>query len=74
MSKLKVTNQSPCLADAFAGGLILAQNPILLILDDFSMGLIGLSDSIDYLREYANNKTIFTTSHHPGHERLIVMC
>ena len=67
MSKLKVTNQSPCLADAFAGGLIPAQNPILLILDDFSMGLDpGYRRLfIDYLREYvkSENKTIFTTSH-----------
>lgn len=48
-------------------GLILAQDPELLILDDFSMGLDpGYRRLfIDYLREYAKaeNKTIFTTSH-----------
>jgi ABC-2 type transport system ATP-binding protein len=48
-------------------GLILAQDPDLLILDDFSMGLDpGYRRLfIDYLREYAKskNKTIFTTSH-----------
>ena len=49
-------------------GLILAQDPDLLILDDFSMGLDpGYRRLfIDYLREYAKaeNKTIFTTSSH----------
>ena len=48
-------------------GLILAQNPDLLILDDYSMGL----DSgyrrlfLDYLAEYAKaeDKTVFITSH-----------
>lgn len=48
-------------------GLILAQDPDLMILDDFSMGLDpGYRRLfIDYLREYAKaeNKTIFTTSH-----------
>ena len=48
-------------------GIILAQDPDLLILDDFSMGLDpGYRRLfIDYLREYAKaeNKTIFTTSH-----------
>ncbi len=48
-------------------GLILAQDPDLLILDDFSMGLDpGYRRLfVDYLREYAKseNKTIFTTSH-----------
>ncbi len=48
-------------------GLILAQDPDLLILDDFSMGLDpGYRRLfIDYLREYAKaeHKTIFTTSH-----------
>ena len=48
-------------------GLILAQNPELLVLDDFSMGL----DSgyrrlfVEYLRDYAQSeeKTVFLTSH-----------
>jgi ABC-2 type transport system ATP-binding protein len=48
-------------------GLILAQDPDLLILDDFSMGLDpGYRRLfVDHLREYAKseNKTIFTTSH-----------
>ncbi|HNX54479.1 MAG TPA: ABC transporter ATP-binding protein [Prolixibacteraceae bacterium] len=48
-------------------GIILAQDPDLLILDDFSMGLDpGYRRLfVDHLREYAKseNKTIFTTSH-----------
>ncbi len=48
-------------------GLILAQDPELLILDDFSMGLDpGYRKLfIDYLKEYAKaeNKTVFVTSH-----------
>jgi ABC-2 type transport system ATP-binding protein len=48
-------------------GLILAQDPDLLILDDFSMGLdAGYRRLfIDYLTEYAKaeGKTIFITSH-----------
>ncbi len=48
-------------------GLILAQDPELLILDDFSMGLDpGYRKLfIDYLKEYAKaeNKTVFITSH-----------
>ncbi len=48
-------------------GLILAQDPDLLILDDYSMGLdAGYRRLfIDYLTEYAKaeNKTIFITSH-----------
>lgn len=48
-------------------GLIFAQDPDLLILDDFSMGLDpGYRRLfIEYLKEYANsgNKTIFLTSH-----------
>jgi len=73
MSKLKVTptqkisNMSCGQRSQVALGLILAQNPDLLILDDFSMGLDpGYRRLfIDYLREYAKseNKTIFTTSH-----------
>lgn len=48
-------------------GLILAQDPDLLILDDFSLGLDpGYRRLfIDHLREYAKteNKTVFLTSH-----------
>ncbi len=48
-------------------GLILAQNPELLILDDFSLGLDPGYRRLfaDYLRDYARseNKTVFLTSH-----------
>lgn len=73
MSKLKVTptqkisTMSCGQQSQVALGLILAQDPDLLILDDFSMGLDpGYRRLfIDYLRAYAKaeNKTIFTTSH-----------
>lgn len=73
MSKLKVTPKQKISSmscgqrSQVALGLILAQDPDLLILDDFSMGLDpGYRRLfIDYLREYgkARNKTIFTTSH-----------
>jgi ABC-2 type transport system ATP-binding protein len=73
MSKLKVLPKQKISAmscgqrSQVALGLILAQDPDLLILDDFSMGLDpGYRRLfIDYLREYAKskNKTIFTTSH-----------
>ena len=73
MSKLKVTPRQKISTmscgqrSQVALGLILAQDPDLLILDDFSMGLDpGYRRLfIDYLREYAksSNKTIFTTSH-----------
>ncbi len=73
MSKLKVgprqkiSSMSCGQRSQVALGLILAQDPDLLILDDFSMGLDpGYRRLfIDYLREYAraNQKTIFTTSH-----------
>lgn len=73
MSKLKVTPKQKISTmscgqrSQVALGLILAQNPDLLILDDFSMGLDpGYRRLfIDYLRAYAKaeNKTIFTTSH-----------
>ncbi|WP_347841142.1 ABC transporter ATP-binding protein [uncultured Draconibacterium sp.] len=73
MSKLKVTptqkisTMSCGQRSQVALGLILAQDPDLLILDDFSMGLDpGYRRLfIDYLREYAKakKKTIFTTSH-----------
>jgi len=73
MSKLKVTPKQKLSTmscgqrSQVALGLILAQDPDLLILDDFSMGLDpGYRRLfIDYLREYAKakKKTIFTTSH-----------
>ena len=60
-------------------GLILAQDPDLLILDDFSLGLDpGYRRLfIDYLREYAKSrgKTVFLTSHIiQDMERLIDDC
>jgi ABC-2 type transport system ATP-binding protein len=73
MSKLKVSPRQKISTmscgqrSQVALGLILAQDPDLLILDDFSMGLDpGYRRLfIDYLREYAKlkKKTIFTTSH-----------
>ncbi len=73
MSKLKVTPRQKISTmscgqkSQVALGLILAQEPDLLILDDFSMGLDpGYRRLfIDYLRTYAKeeNKTIFATSH-----------
>lgn len=73
MSKLKVTpgqkisTMSCGQRSQVALGLILAQDPDLLILDDFSMGLDpGYRRLfIDYLRNYSKeeNKTIFATSH-----------
>ena len=73
LSKLKVTptqkiSRMSCgQRSQVALGLILAQDPQLLVLDDFSMGLDpGYRRLfIDYLREYAkaNNKTVFVTSH-----------
>lgn len=73
MSKLAVT-QDQKLSKMSCGqrsqvalGLILAQDPDLLILDDYSMGLdAGYRRLfIDYLTEYAKSekKTIFITSH-----------
>ena len=60
-------------------GLILAQNPELLVLDDFSLGLDpGYRRLfIEYLQEYAKaeNKTVFLTSHIiQDMERLIDDC
>ncbi len=73
MAKLKVTPKQKISSmscgqqSQVALGLILAQDPDLLILDDFSAGLDpGYRRLfIDYLRAYAKaeNKTIFTTSH-----------
>ena len=60
-------------------GLILAQNPDLLVLDDFSLGLDpGYRRLfVDYLRDYARSedKTVFLTSHIiQDMERLIDDC
>lgn len=60
-------------------GLILAQDPELLILDDFSLGLDPGYRRLfsDYLRDYARseNKTVFLTSHIiQDMERLIDDC
>lgn len=73
MSKLKVTPRQKISTmscgqrSQVALGLILAQDPDLLILDDFSMGLDpGYRRLfIDYMREYAKaeHKTVFVTSH-----------
>ncbi len=73
MSKLKVTptqklSKMSCgQRSQVALGLILAQDPDLMVLDDYSMGLDpGYRRLfIDYLQEYAKaeNKTIFVTSH-----------
>ncbi len=63
----KISRMSCGQRSQVALGLILAQDPQLLVLDDFSMGLDpGYRRLfIDYLREYAkaNNKTVFVTSH-----------
>ncbi len=65
--KQKISTMSYGQRSQIALGLILAQDPDLLILDDFSMGLDpGYRRLfVEYLRDYAKtkNKTIFTTSH-----------
>lgn len=73
MSKLrvepnqKISKMSCGQRSQVALGLILAQDPDLLILDDYSMGLDAGYRRLflDYLKEYAKaeNKTIFVTSH-----------
>jgi ABC-2 type transport system ATP-binding protein len=73
MSKLKVledqkiSRMSAGQRSQVALGLILAQDPDLLILDDYSMGLDAGYRRLflDYLKEYAEvkKKTIFITSH-----------
>lgn len=85
MAKLKVTPKQKISTmscgqrSQVALGLILAQDPELLVLDDFTLGLDpGYRRLfIDYLRDYAKaeNKTIFTTSHIiQDMERLIDDC
>ncbi len=63
----KISNMSCGQRSQVALGLLFAQNPDLLILDDFSMGLDpGYRRLfVEYLKEYASseNKTIFLTSH-----------
>ena len=73
MNRLKVTRKQKLSTmscgqrSQVALGLVLAQDPELLILDDFSMGLDpGYRRLfVDYLREYvtATGKTVFLTSH-----------
>jgi len=73
MSKLKITPRQKIASmscgqrSQIALGLLLAQDPELFVLDDFTLGLDpGYRRLfIDYLKEYAKaeNKTIFTTSH-----------
>ncbi len=63
----KISTMSCGQRSQIALGLLFAQNPELLILDDFSMGLDpGYRRLfVEYLKEYATaeNKTIFLTSH-----------
>jgi ABC-2 type transport system ATP-binding protein len=63
----KISTMSCGQRSQVALGLLFAQNPELLILDDFSMGLDpGYRRLfVEYLKEYttAENKTIFLTSH-----------
>ena len=85
MNKLKVAPRQPISRmsngqrSQVALGLILAQNPDLLILDDFSLGLDPGYRRLfsDYLRDYARaeEKTVFLTSHIiQDMERLIDDC
>lgn len=63
----KISTMSCGQRSQIALGLLFAQNPDLLILDDFSMGLDpGYRRLfVEYLKEYATaeNKTVFLTSH-----------
>lgn len=65
--KQRISHMSCGQRSQVALGLILAQNPELLVLDDFSLGLDpGYRRLfVDYLRDYARseNKTVFLTSH-----------
>ncbi len=77
--KQKLSQMSCGQKSQVALGLILAQDPELLILDDFSMGLDpGYRVLfVDYLSEYARaeSKTVFVTSHIiQDMERLIDDC
>ena len=63
----KISTMSCGQRSQVALGLLFAQDPDLLILDDFSMGLDpGYRRLfVEYLKEYASaeNKTVFLTSH-----------
>ncbi len=63
----KISRMSCGQRSQVALGLILAQNPDLMILDDYSMGLDAGYRRLflDYLAEYAKaeHKTVFVTSH-----------
>lgn len=77
--KQKLSRMSCGQKSQVALGLILAQDPELLILDDFSMGLDPGYRMlfVDYLSEYAKaeDKTVFVTSHIiQDMERLIDDC
>lgn len=77
--KQKLSTMSCGQRSQVALGLLFAQNPDLLILDDFSMGLDPGYRLlfVDYLREWATsgNKTVFLTSHIiQDMERLIDDC
>ena len=77
--KQRISRMSCGQRSQVALGLILAQNPELLVLDDFSLGLDpGYRRLfVDYLRDYARseNKTVFLTSHIiQDMERLIDDC
>ncbi len=77
--KQKISTMSCGQRSQVALGLILAQDPELLILDDFSMGLDPGYRMlfVDYLNEYVRteNKTVFVTSHIiQDMERLIDDC
>lgn len=65
--KQKISTMSCGQRSQVALGLLFAQNPDLMILDDFSMGLDpGYRRLfVEYLKEYATaeNKTVFLTSH-----------
>lgn len=77
--KQRISRMSCGQRSQVALGLILAQNPQLLVLDDFSLGLDpGYRRLfVDYLREYARaeQRTVFLTSHIiQDMERLIDDC